>query len=101
MEYVDTNSEILNLYTSEDISVGSWFGSMRNVFRKHDCRFKFDIAYMARTCKDFHIVLHKRNAEDVRSIFKGSECNNELSVANMKRPLEYFYNWKAAPMPML
>lgn len=96
VQYVHTNSEILNLYMSEDISVGIWFASMRNVFRKHDCRF--DTAYMARPCKDYHIVLHKRNAEDMRRIFKGIQCSNELTEDNVKRPLEYFYNWKAAPM---
>lgn len=96
VQYVDTNSEILNLYTSEDISVGIWFSSMRNVFRKHDCRF--DTAYMARPCKDYHIVLHKRSAEDMRRIFKRAQCSNELTDDNVKRPLEYFYNWKTSPM---
>lgn len=96
VQYVQTNSDILNLYTSEDISVGIWFASMRNVFRKHDCRF--DTAYMARTCKDYYFVLHKRSAEDMRMIFKGKECSSDLSAGNVKRPLEYFYNWEATPM---
>lgn len=98
VQYVHNNADILNLYLSEDISVGIWFASMRNVFRKHDCRF--DTGYMARRCKDYYIVLHKRSAEDMRTMFTGtSECNvAELSEDNAKRPLEYFYNWKAAPM---
>lgn len=95
VQYVDANSDILNLYMSEDISVGIWLASLRNVFRKHDCRF--DTAYMARTCKDYYIVLHKRTAEDMRVIFKGKECDNSLSKENVKRPLEYFYNWKTTP----
>lgn len=96
VEYVQKNANILSLYMSEDISVGVWFASMRNVFRKHDCRF--DTAYMARTCKNYHMVLHKRSADDMRSIFKGNECDDELGEDGVKRPLEYFYNWKAAPM---
>ncbi|XP_037042221.1 beta-1,3-galactosyltransferase 6 isoform X1 [Bradysia coprophila] len=96
VQYVQTNANILSLYTSEDISVGIWFASMRNVFRKHDCRF--DTAYMARSCKNYHMVLHKRSAEDMRKIFKGNECDDELNEIGVKRPLEYFYNWKAAPM---
>lgn len=96
VQYVQRNAEILSLYQSEDISVGVWFASMRNVFRKHDCRF--DTAYMARICKDYHIVLHKRSAEDMRIIFTGTACTIEHSEDDVKRPLEYFYNWKAAPM---
>lgn len=98
VQYVHTNSDILNLYLSEDVSVGIWFASMRNVFRKHDCRF--DTAYMARTCKDYYIVLHKKSAEDMRILFKGTDCsiNSKLGEDTIKRPLEYFYNWKAAPM---
>lgn len=96
VQYVHTNSDILNLYLSEDISVGIWLASMRNVYRKHDCRF--DTAYMARICKDYFIVLHKRSAADMRIIFKGTECQGELGGDTVKRPLEYFYNWKAAPM---
>lgn len=92
VRYVDTNSDILNLYVSEDISAGIWFASLRNVFRKHDCRF--DTAYMARTCKDYYFVLHKRSAEDMRLIFKGVDCDTSLRDNNVKRPLEYFYDWK-------
>lgn len=96
VQYVHTNGDILTTYTSEDISLGVWFASMRNVYRKHDCRF--DTAYMARTCKDYHMVLHKRSAEDMMGIFKGTECSEKQSDDNVKRPMEYLYNWKAAPV---
>ncbi len=98
VQYVHSNADILSSYMSEDISVGIWFSSMRNVYRKHDCRF--DTAYMARVCKDYHIVLHKRSAEDMRRIYQdtSSACNYDRNVDDLARPVEYFYNWKAAPM---
>lgn len=97
VEYVEKNANVLSLYASEDISVGIWFSGMRNVFRKHDCRF--DTAYMARKCKDYYMVLHKRSAEDMREMFKGDVCNDgKNGNDDAKRPVEYFYNWKAAPM---
>ncbi|KAJ6646942.1 Beta-1,3-galactosyltransferase 6 [Pseudolycoriella hygida] len=96
VRYVNNNSDRLSLYASEDISVGIWFASLRNVFRKHDCRF--DTAYMARVCKDYYIVLHKIKAENMKSLYAGNECIEENTENNDKRPLEYFYNWKATSM---
>lgn len=78
---------------SENISVGVWFAPLRNVFRKHDCRF--DTGYMARNCKDYHLVLHKRSTEDMKLMYQRNECSTSSNEVNIKRPLEYFYDWKA------
>ena len=93
--YIASNGDNLNRYGSEDISVGTWLSPFRNVHRRHDLRF--DTAYMPRKCKDYHFVLHKRTPKDMREIYNGNSCFNEVSQDTNKRPVEYFYDWGEVP----
>lgn len=91
-EYIDQNSHLLTMYTSEDISVGTWLTPLRNVYRRHDPRF--DTEYMPRKCRNYHIVLHKRTAEQMRDIHEGRLCTFENKNEELtRRPPEYLYNW--------
>ncbi|EDV35393.1 uncharacterized protein Dana_GF19742 [Drosophila ananassae] len=86
-EYISNNSQILSLYASEDVSVGTWLAPLRNVYRWHDPRF--DTAFLPRKCKSYHIVLHKRSMEMMAQIFDGKLC----SGTGHSSVLEYYYDW--------
>jgi galactosylxylosylprotein 3-beta-galactosyltransferase len=86
----------LNLFKSEDISMGTWLSPFRKIHRRHDVRF--DTAYMPRKCKNYHLVLHKRTVEDMREIHKGNLCFSEVKYDENRRPIEYFYDWSQSPL---
>lgn len=96
VKYIAANGDNLSRFGSEDISVGTWLSTFRNIHRRHDLRF--DTAYMPRDCKSYHIVLHKRTPADMRKIFSGNACFSEVQYDRSKRPKEYFYDWSQSPM---
>lgn len=93
--YLSSQHDTLNRYESEDISLGTWLSPFRNIYRRHDPRF--DTTYIPRKCKDYHLVLHKRTANDMREIAKENLCFSEISYAQNKKPSEYFYDWTQSP----
>ena len=72
--------------------MGVWLSAFKNIHKRHDVRF--DTAYMPRRCKDYHIVMHKRNPDEMRKIFSGNFVCEE---GNVRRPSEYFYDWTEKP----
>lgn len=84
------NEHTLSTYVSEDISMGVWTAPYKNIHRRHDVRF--DTAYMARKCANYHLVLHKRTAQDMYDIYNGNLCSFKDDTS-VKRPKEYFYDW--------
>ncbi|KAI8115091.1 hypothetical protein FF38_02346 [Lucilia cuprina] len=91
-EYVANNSHTLSTYVSEDVSMGTWLAPFRNVYRRHDPRF--DTAYMARKCKKYHLVLHKRNETLMRDLYNNKLCSFEVAnEQQLQRPPEYYYDW--------
>ena len=95
VEYLASQYNVLNRYDSEDISVGTWLAPFRHIHRKHDPRF--DTTYIPRKCQDYHLVLHKRTANDMKEIAKGNLCFSEVSYDSKRQPAEYFYNWFQIP----
>lgn len=91
------NEHTLSTYVSEDISMGVWLAPYRNIHRRHDPRF--DTAYMARKCQNYHLVLHKRSAQDMYDIYNGNLCNfkDDNDRSSSRRPKEYFYDWTKNP----
>lgn len=96
VQYVTDNGDVLSKYISEDVSMGTWLAPLGNVHRRHDVRF--DTAYLPRACKPYHIVLHKRTANDMLQISKGNMCYNEVKLDQSKLPVEYFYDWTKSPL---
>ncbi|XP_031624005.1 beta-1,3-galactosyltransferase 6 [Contarinia nasturtii] len=96
VHFVAQNHKTLNRYVSEDISMGVWLSSLRNVYKKHDPRF--DTAYLPRKCQNYHIVLHKRTPSNMRDIYRGLLCTfKQANATNIQRPKEYFYDWSSSP----
>ncbi|XP_055541415.1 beta-1,3-galactosyltransferase 6 [Wyeomyia smithii] len=96
--FIGSNSKSLNAYKSEDMAVGTWLAPFGNIHRRHDVRF--DTAWMPRKCQDYHLVLHKRTAHQMKEIYQGeSVCTvDDQQKANpTQRPKEYFYDWTVAP----
>lgn len=92
VHFIAQNRRTLSQFNSEDISVGTWLSSLRNVYRKHDARF--DAAYMPRKCQNYHIVLHKRTTYNMRDLYRGFLCTfKQANDTNLHRPAEYFYDW--------
>lgn len=95
VKYLSSQHDVLNRYESEDISLGTWLSPFRNIHRRHDPRF--DTTYIPRKCQDYHIVLHKRTAQDMKEIHRGNLCHSEISYDQLKKPTEYFYDWTQLP----
>lgn len=93
---IAVNSHLLNVFTSEDASMGLWLSAYRNIYRRHDVRF--DTAYMPRSCRDYHIVLHKRTVDDMIEIERSELCSfKDADNKEIHRPIEYFYDWNQVP----
>lgn len=96
-KFVAANAHVLNSFVSEDISMGSWLSTWRNIYRRHDVRF--DTAYLPRQCKSYHIVLHKRTIKDMLDVHRGELCTfKDANDTKIRRPVEYFYDWSASQM---
>lgn len=95
-KYIYENWEILSPFVSEDVSMGVWLGPLRHVYRKHDVRF--DSGYLPRSCKPYHLLVHKRNTKEMKRLRGGDLCSfEEADLHGQKRPVEYFYDWNAPP----
>lgn len=95
VSYIATYGAHLTNYKSEDMAVGTWLAPFGNIHRRHDVRF--DTAWMARRCQDYHLVLHKRTAHQMKQIYEGQPCQNDDTLQQQQRPKEYFYDWNAPP----
>lgn len=94
--YIARNGHRLVSYRSEDVSVGTWLATQRHVHRRHDVRF--DTGYLPRKCQSYHLVLHKRTAEDMYKLWNGVSCSQlQSSVQYHAKPKEYYYDWTQPP----
>lgn len=92
VHYIAMNRLTLSRYISEDVSMGVWLSTFRNINRKHDVRF--DTAYMPRKCKAYHIILHKRTVNDMKDLYRGQLCTfKHANDTSIQRPTEYYYEW--------
>lgn len=95
-QYIRANWMYLSAFVSEDVSMGVWLGALRHVYRRHDVRF--DAGYLPRSCKAYHLLVHKRSAVEMKRLRGGDLCSfEENDLHGQRRPLEYFYDWEAAP----
>ncbi|NXU21289.1 B3GT6 galactosyltransferase, partial [Pardalotus punctatus] len=62
VRYLRLSREYLNLWQSEDVSVGVWLAPV-DVKRVHDPRF--DTEYKSRGCSNEYVVSHKQSVEDM------------------------------------
>lgn len=95
VKFIAENSRILELYSSEDVTVGTWLAGIK-VNRKHDTRF--DTEWKSRGCSSKFLVTHKQTEADMKIKWKrmlkyGQICEG----AETKVRLSYNYDWTKHP----
>ena len=84
----------LQLYNSEDVSVGVWL-SPYEAERRHDVRF--DTEFVSRGCRNEYIVSHKQSTEDMRKKHRTLKTAGHLCEREYQTRLSYEYNWNVEP----
>lgn len=94
IHYIALVADGLQLYHSEDVSVGVWLSGFK-AERRHDVRFNTE--FVSRGCRNIYIVSHKQSMADMRKKYEnlkqiGVQCEREFQT----RP-SYIYNWTVPP----
>ena len=89
------NSDGLQLYVCEDVSVGVWLSPF-TIERKHDVRF--NTGHRSRGCSNEYLIFHKQSPEDMHQLYSnllktGRQCESENSLFHYA----YVYNWHTQP----
>ncbi|KAG8239239.1 hypothetical protein J437_LFUL018911 [Ladona fulva] len=86
----------LELYRSEDVSVGAWLSTVKGLERWHDPRF--DTEYLSRGCNEEYIVTHKKSPDSMRLAFNSLSSTGRLCPSGEFRVRNsYNYNWNTLP----
>ncbi len=94
VEYIARNSDYLQMFKSEDISVGAWLGPLA-INRQHDPRF--DTEYKSRGCNNAYIVTHKQDVKMIREKHQLLKQTGRLCRREVKVMPSYIYNWNVPP----
>ena len=94
VHYIAVNSNMLQQFNSEDVSVGAWLGPLR-IERLHDPRF--DTEYRSRGCNNEYLITHKQEIKDMRDKHDSLLTNDQLCSKEFKTRNSYNYNWEVAP----
>jgi len=95
--YMANNADDLQVFGSEDVSVGTWLAPLRSVHRVHDLRF--DTQWTSRGCSNKHLVTHKVSPADMKAKYAklvDSQFREMCDQEIVKRSA-YDYNWKTSP----
>jgi len=95
--YLANNADELQVFASEDVSVGTWLAPLKNIHRVHDVRF--DTQWASRGCSNTHIVMHKVSPADMKAKQNKLVASNYQEMCEeetVKRPA-YEYNWNTLP----
>ncbi|XP_056364098.1 beta-1,3-galactosyltransferase 6 [Oenanthe melanoleuca] len=94
VRYLRLSSDYLNLWQSEDVSLGVWLAPI-DVKRVHDPRF--DTEYKSRGCNNKYIVTHKQSIEDMLEKHQTLAKEGKLCKEEVKLRLSYMYDWGVPP----
>lgn len=94
VHFVAKNADYLQLYNSEDVSLGVWLSPL-NIKRIHDP--KFDTEFQSRGCFNTYLITHKQNIQQIMEKHKNLVENGKLCSREFRRRISYIYNWKSAP----
>jgi len=94
VHYISKQQGMLQLYNSEDVSVGTWLAPVR-LNRVHDVRF--DTEYKSRGCNNKHIISHKQKVEDMFSKYEQLKKHNRLCKEENAKRLSFDYDWNVKP----
>ena len=91
---VSSAADGLQLYNSEDVSMGVWLSPYK-AERRHDVRF--DTEFVSRGCRNVYIVSHKQSIQDMRKKHRSLKAVSHLCEKEYQTRLSYEYNWNIEP----
>ena len=91
---ISSAADGLQLYNSEDVSVGVWLSPFE-AERRHDVRF--DTEFVSRGCRNEYIVSHKQSVEDLRRKQRTLKKVGRLCEREYQTRLSYDYDWNVEP----
>ena len=91
---VSVNADGVQLYNSEDVSVGVWLSAFQ-AERKHDSRF--DTEWASRGCINYHLVSHKQTIRDMLDKYHSLKSKKVLCSRQYVKRGAYNYNWWVPP----
>ncbi|XP_046916929.2 LOW QUALITY PROTEIN: beta-1,3-galactosyltransferase 6 [Dermatophagoides farinae] len=96
IEFIASNSHWLQLYQSEDVSLGTWLSPL-HIERLHD--INFDTEYRSRGCINTFLVQHKQTVVDMTNKYNSLINFGYLCYRNqqLEQRLVYEYNWHELP----
>ena len=94
IHYIASNAEYLQIFKSEDVSVGAWLGPL-TLKRVHDERF--DTEYISRGCNNSFLVTHKQHPNQMYAKYKEIQENGRLCNSEFRTRHSYVYDWHVPP----
>jgi len=95
VKFVADNSRLLEMYNSEDATMGTWLAGLK-VNRKHDTRF--DTEWKSRGCSNKFLVTHKQTKADMKIKWNRLRKDGQICEgAETKVRLSYNYDWSKPP----
>lgn len=92
--YIASNSDKLQVFKSEDVSVGTWLAPLK-VHKVHDVRF--DTEFRSRGCNNKYLVSHKQSVEDLKSKHYSLQSAGVLCEKETRVRASYQYDWDVPP----
>lgn len=90
ISFIADNADLLKLYNSEDVAVGTWLSGL-DVFYLHDSRF--DTEWKSRGCFNDYLVTHKQTDDDMKTKFQSLKTSGKLCPEEIRLRNSYLYNW--------
>lgn len=94
VDHLAKNSDLLQHYKSEDVSVGVWLSPLK-IHRVHDVRF--DTEFESRGCYNNYLITHKQSANDMRAKHTHLLSTGKLCQTELRTRYSYNYNWTVPP----
>ena len=94
VHYISTNSKYLQLYLSEDVSMGAWLAPL-DIHRVHDERF--DTEFVSRGCRNDYLITHKQNSMAMQQLHQNLQRFGRLCVQETMKRESYKYDWSVLP----
>lgn len=95
VSFIAKNSDLFQLYKSEDVSLGTWLSPLA-LNRVHDPRF--DTEYKSRGCSNKFLVSHKQSVQDMIEKFENLNKIGKLCKKEVFSKTYYIYNWNVSPL---
>lgn len=94
VHYVAVNSDMFQMFNSEDVSLGTWLAPLK-IRRLHDPHFNTE--FRSRGCFNSYIVTHKQTMDSMKELNRSLNVNGRLCESEYRSRLSYVYNWDNLP----